>query len=288
MKTIFLIAFLILAELSCSAQVNSCGYKVSKRSKQNYLEQFQSYNSNVFKSYDSFSLEVPVVFHIIQRSGNSMVSDSMILKELVDLNRDFQLLNSDSNLLAPEFKALVGNPHIKFKLATIDPNGNPTSGIVRKNPSRNNFTFRRSIFYEDPIWNHERYLNVYIGNIRNGNTRGYVNSEPWSSSSSDAIALHYEDIGESTRLLTHETGHWFGLWHIVENGCSNMNDGIGDTPKQKSFTNNCPTLKRECSNNCLIMNYMDYSRCRVTFTKGQVLRMQEVVYKFRTVVLTNR
>jgi len=269
----------------CVCQNDNCGFKVSKKSKIDFLSQFASHTTGRIAVDTTLFVEVPVVFHVIHDEDIENITDERILTELSDLNRDFQLINTDTSNIPASLKGLVGNPNVKFKLASIDPNGNSTTGIIRKQADRNVYTFKKAIFFADKIWNPKKYLNVYIGNIRNGKTRGYVNSYPWNNTATDAIGLYYYDVGNSTRLLTHETGHWFGLWHIIEGGCGTINDGIQDTPKQSSFTRGCPTTKSECGNDCMFPNYMDYSSCRVAFTKGQVQRVQEVILKFRPSLL---
>jgi Pregnancy-associated plasma protein-A len=285
MKTFLTIILCTIYYSICFCQTDNCGFKVSKKSKIDFLNQFASFATGRIAVDTTLSVEVQVVFHVIHDEDNENISDERILKELSDLNRDFQLLNTDTSKIPANLKGLVGNPNIKFKLATIDPSGNPTSGIIRKKADRNVYTFKKAIFFADEIWNPKKYMNVYIGNIRNGRTRGYVNSYPWQNMPTDAICLYYSDVGNSTRLLTHETGHWFGLWHIIEGGCGTVNDGIQDTPKQNSFTRGCPTTKAECGNDCMFPNYMDYSSCRVAFTKGQAQRIQEVILKFRPFLL---
>ncbi|HYF69961.1 MAG TPA: M43 family zinc metalloprotease [Ohtaekwangia sp.] len=277
-QTLYSLALVFIA-FNAIAQ-KDCGFKLSEEEKINFI---QSLRTGAFDKHevDFEDFEVQVVFHVLYDEDNENVSDEAILKELSDLNRDFQLLNDDTSRLSGAFKKLVGNPNIRFRLAAIDPKGNPTNGIIRRRADRRKYTFGKPIFHADPIWNSELYMNVYIGNIRNGKTRGYVNSLPWQARSTDAIALYFGDIGDGTRLLSHEAGHWFGLWHIIEGGCGETNDGIEDTPRQKTFTNNCPTSKSECGNDCFTMNYMDYSDCRVAFSKGQVARMREIIQMHR-------
>lgn len=282
MKQISLTCLFIFLATVCFSQKKKCGFKIPKESKEVFMQELASapIAERLSKASDSVC-EIVVVFHIIFDGNSENISDERILRELNDLSRDFQLLNADVNNIPEPFKALVGNPKIKFRLATISPQGTSTTGIIRVAANRNVYTFNKPIFLADPVWDPQKYLNVYVGNIRNGKTRGYVNSYPWRNRSTDAIALHYIDVGNSTRLLTHEAGHWLGLWHITEGECSTLNDGIEDTPKQKSFTNGCPFSKSECSNQCMFPNYMDYSNCRVAFTNGQAKRIREILLMHR-------
>jgi Pregnancy-associated plasma protein-A len=286
MKQFFYFIAMACLVLDSSGQIKNCGFKLNEEQKRIFLSQIITNRSDSLEFAERAVIEIPVVFHIIFNNAREKIDDAKIIKELEELNRDFQLLNTDTSRLPEQFKLITGNPRIKFKLAMIDPEGNHTTGIIRKPATRNVYTFSKPIFFADKIWDSKRFLNIYIGNIKNGSTRGYVNSFPWRNPQTDAIGLYYEDIGMSTRLLTHEAGHWFGLWHIVEGACSDANDGIDDTPKQHSFTRGCPSTKSECSNNCLFMNYMDYSSCRVMFTIGQAQRMNEVIAAFRPALLS--
>ena len=85
---------------------------------------------------------------------------------------------------------------------------------------------------------------------------------------------------------THEVGHWLGLAHTFDKGCSGDGDRVDDTPAEAVPTSGCPVGKDTCREAGLdpIHNYMDYSydACYTEFTEGQADRMQAQYIHFRT------
>ena len=82
---------------------------------------------------------------------------------------------------------------------------------------------------------------------------------------------------------THEIGHYLGLAHTFEGGCSTKNDLVSDTPSEKSPDFYCTEGRNSCKDGSgpiqydPIHNFMDYSDdvCLFEFTAGQTERMSD-------------
>ncbi len=90
------------------------------------------------------------------------------------------------------------------------------------------------------------------------------------------------DLGHTA---THEVGHYLGLLHTFDGGCSPPGDLIADTPDEATPTSGCPLGKDTCPTPGVdpIHNYMDYSddACYSEFTLGQGGRMCQMVNAYK-------
>lgn len=231
---------------------------------------------------------IPVVFHILHQGGNENISDAQVIDAVNILTRDFNKLNADTTSVVASFTNNIGNPKFEFKLATKDPNGNCTNGIIRHWDVNTDWDkdFSRYVY----TWPPTKYLNIYV--IRSmADAAGYT-FLPGSGipTSADAIVILSTYVGSigtgnggTSRALTHEVGHWFNLQHTWggtnQPGVACGDDGVSDTPISKGFTS-CNLNNASICNPPIVenmQNYMDYAYCQRMFTQGQSVRMVNAI-----------
>lgn len=137
-------------------------------------------------------------------------------------------------------------------------------------------------------------LNIYITGLED-NLLGYAYFPNEATLIQDGVVVLNESLPGGSAApynegdtLTHEVGHWFGLYHTFENGCMAPGDAVFDTPYQADGENiffcnesddTCPQPGRDPVHN--FMSYGD-DPCLDRFTLGQSIRMTLVWLAYRT------
>ncbi|KAF9445543.1 zincin, partial [Macrolepiota fuliginosa MF-IS2] len=88
------------------------------------------------------------------------------------------------------------------------------------------------------------------------------------------------------RTLTHEVGHWLGLYHTFQGGCEEPGDLVDDTPSEAYPGFGCPEERKSCPQSTgldPIHNFMDYGddSCMESFTPGQGMRIKAQIAIYR-------
>jgi hypothetical protein len=209
------------------------------------------------------AITIPTWFHIIRDStGAGGVTTTQINQQLTVLNNAF---------------ASAG---ISFTLAGTTTTNNSTwytagPGTAAESQMKN--TLRRGTADD---------LNFYISRP-GGGLLGWA-TFPWNYAAQPrldgVVVLNSSLPGGSSAPYnlgdtgTHEVGHWLGLYHTFQGGCTSPGDQVSDTPFEASPAYGCPTGRDSCPSLAgldPITNFMDYTddACMNTFSAGQRSRM---------------
>ncbi|MBC8123204.1 MAG: zinc metalloprotease [Gemmatimonadaceae bacterium] len=213
---------------------------------------------------------IPVAFHIITNGSAGSISDETLQTQL-------QVLN-DAN---------VGTG-FSFFISSVDRTDNAfwfgmTPGSTAEREAK-------TALVKSPTTT----LNFYTANP-SGGLLGWA-TFPWnlaSAPTNDGVVVLYSSLpGGSAAPYnegdtgTHEVGHWLGLYHTFQGGCSVTNDQVSDTPAERTSAFGCPVGRDTCparKGDDPIINFMDYvdDFCMIEFTAGQADRAQAAVATYR-------
>jgi hypothetical protein len=319
MNRIQITKIIIIFLLSCAGMANAQSYhcgtdslylKLKKINPQielnekiqNQLIYEKTVESMNHPSYHSQSiLTVPIVFHIMHENGPEDVPDSIITQAVNQLNLRYQNASPYNDTAGTD----IG---IQFCLASVDTNGNATTGITRDTSFLTNINFNDythdTMMKNKNHWQDYLYLNVWVvRSISNGAYTGYAYYPSSIGQPEDGVVIAYNAL--NSYVLSHEVGHYFGLYHTFTGGCPNYNclldgDFVCDTPPDSTHNfepcpgNSCSTDMNDTSGHNPFNtdmndspNYMDYTSCPLLFTNGQSQRMNLSLTSIRNLLLVS-
>ncbi len=219
------------------------------------------------------SVTIPVYFHVITSStGQGAVSTTQINNQIAVLNAAYSGATGG-----------VNTP-FRFQLVSIDTTINSswyTAGPGTTAQTQMKTALRRG---------GKGDLNIYVNNI-GGGLLGYATfpSSYAGNPKDDGVVCLNASLPGGTAApynlgdtATHEVGHWLGLYHTFQGGCSRSTttggDLVADTPAEQSSAFGCPSGRDTCRTIAgldPITNFMDYTddSCMFIFTLGQSDRM---------------
>jgi hypothetical protein len=226
------------------------------------------------------SVVVDVYFHVINKGSgvaNGDVPRAMIEDQIRVLNDSFSTATGGADT------------PFRFRLAEVTRTTNTLwfNGIQPDNliEAEVKNTLRRG---------DQRALNIYSANP-SGGLLGWA-TFPWSYTSApkqDGVVVLYSSLPGGSAVpydegdtATHEVGHWLGLYHTFQGGCSSTADSVPDTPAEREPAFGCPIGRNTCPLRPgldPVTNFMDYSDdfCMFMFTRWQGIRTDILNLIFR-------
>lgn len=176
---------------------------------------------------------IRTVVHVMYTNVSQDISDATVTNYIQEVNKGYAKQLAPKFLRSPDiFGPDWVNTNIQLCLASTDPNGNTTNGITHTlitdkfSPSQNPDA------PANPVWNPNNYLNIYLVPVyAEPGFPGFVlggwastPTNPQMGATFEYVLVSSNSIPFITELITHETGHYFGLDHVSD-------DLFADTPK---------------------------------------------------------
>jgi hypothetical protein len=229
------------------------------------------------------AVSVPVWVHVINK-GTGISNGDVPLTQI----------NDQMNVLNQAYGGQTGgvNTNFQFTLAGVDRTTNATwfnAGQGSTAEKQMKTALRKG---------GKGTLNLYLNNAGGGNLLGWATfpSDYARNSSYDGVVCLYSSVpGGNIQTYnlgdtaTHEVGHWLGLYHTFQGGCTKNGDYVADTPAERGPAYGCPAPSLDtCSTKQYpgpdpTENFMDYTddACMWKFSAGQASRMASAWTAYR-------
>jgi len=233
-------------------------------------------NNGLTAARSAGSVIVPVYVHVIHRGAgieHGDVPDEQIHAQIMVLNAAFaatafrfQLMAITRTLRPDWFGLLPGSEQEAQAKAALRQGDAGTLNLYTANPSNDLLGWAAFAhdYARDPV---RDGVVVLFASLPGGSAAPYNEGD----------------------TVTHEVGHWLGLYHTFEGGCSKHGDWVVDTASERSAAFGCPAGRDTCLGKMRpgadpISNFMDYTDdfCMFEFSAEQTMRMDAQHEQYRT------
>lgn len=251
-----------LCNLVAYSQIQRCGTPTPS----------QTVQANLFYKTTATTVTIPVIVHVVYASdGTGNIPDSQVQAQVDTLNATY----------------IRAGTRYRFYLAAVSRTQNDTwHRATRGSQAELDMTNALALDTKDA-------LNLYV--INTDPYFGWVIKWPWEVSETSlqhGVIIHYGSVpgGYITNFnwgytAVHEGGHYLGLYHTFQNGCTPPGDEVDDTPYHQ-VNYGCPTPTPDtCPQSGIdpIHNYMNYTDdpCYFEFTPNQGTRNDAIVGQYK-------
>lgn len=275
-----------------------------------YKNAFEAVNRSIENNSTSGRIqdaiwEIPVVVHVLHLGEpvgtGTNISDEQIIDAIRGANERWRRATTTEGV----------DMEVQFCLAQFDPEGNPSTGIIRKDASGIPNYSQYGISYVGALgqpgsdevvtknfsnWRHDYVYNIWVVNKIAGGWGGYAFFPFGFNYPTDGTVIISTAIRYNSATLAHELGHGMGLFHTFqgsENGCpvngicALAGDWVCDTPPHRQTDCTSSPCHNSPDGNNSYRNIMSYCSNRVLFTAGQKKRSRDIINSTSRAALLN-
>lgn len=257
-----------------------CGTAISPERRAAAEDRFRTHR--IPAGRENATAVIDVYFHVFY--ANETAEGGFVSDEVIDLQMN--VLNNDYNATG-----------LSFNLVQVDRYEDENLFLSLGPESESEATIKQELRQGEAS-----ILNIYTTGFKEGTGKGLLGYATFpfdyeSEPHMDGVVLLHTTMPENGpppynggRTLTHEVGHWMGLYHTFEGGCKGDGDDVDDTPAARAPVYGCPTEQKPTCPDAppaLLNNFMEYTddNCMTGFSQGQITRLRQELRVFRGVEL---